>query len=77
MTLNDLADQLANVRADMPVVFETDQGPISGGYHITELPFADLTGIDCGGRLSTISSSPIRRNANLKFGGVVSTSPDD
>ncbi len=50
MTINDFLQTLADKPTDAPVVFATKQGEISGGYHVTELKLAHVTGIDCGAR---------------------------
>ncbi len=49
-TLARLQADLLKTDAAFPVVFTTPQGGIAGGYHVTELTIADITGIDCGGR---------------------------
>lgn len=50
MTINDFLQTLADNPADAPVVFTTKQGEIGGGYHVTELKLAHITGIDCAAR---------------------------
>ncbi len=51
-TLNDLVVDLKTLNPDLPLVFETDEGEIGGGYHVTELKHAQIHSIDCGGNLS-------------------------
>lgn len=50
MTINDFLQTLADKPTNAPVVFTTEQGEISGGYHVTELKLANITGIDCAAR---------------------------
>lgn len=50
MNINGFLQTLANKPMDAPVVFVTKQGEIGGGYHVTELKLAKITGIDCAAR---------------------------
>ena len=52
MTLTELLTRLRETDRDAALVFRADGAPISGGYHVTELKAAKITGIDCGGRIS-------------------------
>ncbi|MCV3274108.1 DUF6428 family protein [Roseobacter sinensis] len=52
MTPNELLLQLTALPADHTLIVETPDGPIGAGYHITELKYAQMTGIDCGARFS-------------------------
>ncbi|MEL6792673.1 MAG: DUF6428 family protein [Pseudomonadota bacterium] len=53
MTLDDLLSQLETADSAAPVLISADGAPIGDGYHITELKRADVTSIDCGGRISS------------------------
>ena len=48
MTLLELLAAIENAPDDLPLVFETDRGPIGAGYHLTELKLARIESIDCG-----------------------------
>lgn len=48
MNLNDLIASLGDAPDTMPLVFETADGEVGAGYHVTELKLAQITGIDCG-----------------------------
>ena len=52
-TLSDLQDELRLQDPSAPLVFETDEGEISAGYHVTELRHYASTGINCGGNIDT------------------------
>ncbi|MEM8702045.1 MAG: DUF6428 family protein [Pseudomonadota bacterium] len=52
MTPNHLFTALKSLPADAPLIFETEAGPVAGGYHVTELKHATIKSIDCGARLS-------------------------
>ncbi|KAJ56403.1 hypothetical protein ACMU_05520 [Actibacterium mucosum KCTC 23349] len=52
MSLAALAEQLKPLDPDAPLIWQTDAGPISGGYHVTELKLARVSSIDCGARQS-------------------------
>ncbi|MEM7441400.1 MAG: DUF6428 family protein [Pseudomonadota bacterium] len=49
MNLSDLAQGLAAQDPALPLIFETEDGSIKGGYHVTEFRVADVAAIDCGG----------------------------
>ena len=53
MTPTTLLQRLAAIPANSPLIFRTDRGEISGGYHVTELKLADVRSIDCGARQSS------------------------
>lgn len=57
MTLEELRGELHGADGDAPLVFATGDGTIGPGYHVTEFRQADVTGIDCGGTLSTWSEA--------------------
>jgi len=59
-TLNDVLAALKTQGADLPLVFETDEGDIGGGYHVTELKQAAITSIDCGGNLHDWSETHVQ-----------------
>lgn len=46
-TLQGLLDALP-ADTDVPLIFTTDQGEISAGYHVTEFRLARIDAIDCG-----------------------------
>ncbi|MVO15471.1 DUF6428 family protein [Parasedimentitalea huanghaiensis] len=50
-TLNSVVTLLKLQNAYAPLVFETNEGEIGGGYHVTELKQAIITSIDCGGNI--------------------------
>jgi len=54
MTLNDLLTDLKSIPKleDTHLAFLLDGDVFETGYHITELKFAEITGVDCAGRLS-------------------------
>ncbi len=60
MTINEFLQTLADKPADAPVVFMTNQGEISGGYHVTELKLASITGIDCAARQAEWTEASIQ-----------------
>ncbi|SHG86741.1 DUF6428 family protein [Marivita hallyeonensis] len=49
MTFEHFRKQLDRLPAGAPVVFSTPDGPIRGGYHLTEVRQARLTGLACNG----------------------------
>jgi len=57
MTPNKLLKSLENLPANLPVVFITKGTEIGAGYHITELKYAAIVGIDCGGSISSSTQS--------------------
>ena len=52
-TFSELVSQLQAVDPALPLIFETKQGAIGAGYHVTELRHAHAKGIDCGGNIQT------------------------
>lgn len=50
--LDALVAALRTAPAGAPLKFATADGPVGAGYHITELRLAQITGIDCGGRVA-------------------------
>ena len=52
MTLNELNAALQAADPSASVAILADGVAVSGGYHITELKRADVTSIDCGGRIA-------------------------
>lgn len=50
-TLNDLTTQIASHPQDAPLIFETAQGEIGAGFHVTEFKAASINSITCGGDL--------------------------
>lgn len=53
MTPKDLLDALATMPPDAPLVFQTEAGPIQGGYHVTEWRQNRIDSIDCGARMAS------------------------
>lgn len=51
-TLDALLIPLTEAPAEARVQFRTPQGEIGAGAHLTELKLAQVSSIDCGGRLS-------------------------
>ncbi len=60
MTLEAFLTLLASVPQDVPLVFETDDGVIGDGYHVTEFKLARITGIDCGARQAQWSEATLQ-----------------
>lgn len=60
MTLTDLLTALAPFDPAQPLVFETEDGPIAGGYHVTEFKLAQIESIDCGGRRSAFTEAVLQ-----------------
>ncbi|MEM6662332.1 MAG: DUF6428 family protein [Pseudomonadota bacterium] len=52
MTLTDLHAALSTMPEEAALIFRTDAGDISPGYHVTEFKHARVESIDCGGRTS-------------------------
>lgn len=50
-TLNGILDVLESQASDGSLVFETAEGEIGGGYHVTELKQVSIKSIDCGGNI--------------------------
>lgn len=50
-TLLDVVTQLRRYEPSSPLVFTTEAGEISAGYHVTELRHSLAKGIDCGGQI--------------------------
>ncbi|MGH1354987.1 MAG: DUF6428 family protein [Thalassovita sp.] len=82
MTLAELLSALHAFPQDAPLVFTTRDGPIGGGYHVTELKLSDITGIDCGAKITTWQESALQlldvKGANhmpvAKFTGIAAQS---
>lgn len=53
MTPAELYAQLADLRPEDDLVFETQSGVIGGGYHVTELRLSRSTAIDCAGGVTS------------------------
>jgi len=60
MTPATLLETLEAMPAEMPLVFETADGEIGDGYHVTEYKLAHVTGIDCGARTSSWSEATLQ-----------------
>ncbi|MEM1388508.1 MAG: DUF6428 family protein [Pseudomonadota bacterium] len=52
MTLYDLFTTLRRAEARAELVFAMPDGEIGAGFHVTELKSAEITSIDCGGRVT-------------------------
>lgn len=50
---SNLLAELQSFGPAHPLVFETDEGEIGAGYHVTELRHSTSKGIDCGGNIET------------------------
>ncbi len=50
-TVRDLLTGLQGQDPEKPLIFETADGKIGAGYHVTELIHSVSTGVDCGGNL--------------------------
>ncbi|CTQ56045.1 hypothetical protein LP7551_04602 [Roseibium album] len=51
MTPETLLNRLKGMPTDAPLVFQSEQGEIGSGYHVTELKLSRITSIDCGARV--------------------------
>jgi len=51
-TLIGVLTELRTLDASHPAVFQTREGDIGSGYHVTEFKLASVIGIDCGTRIS-------------------------
>ena len=60
MTLTDLRAALGGMNPDAELVFETEDGTIGGGYHVTEFKRSDVTSVDCGGRKDAWSEATLQ-----------------
>lgn len=60
MTPLSLLDGLKKLPADLPLVFETGDGAIGAGYHVTEFKLAAVDSIDCGGRLASWTEAALQ-----------------
>lgn len=52
-TFAELLSDVSRHDADLPLIFQTEEGDISAGYHVTELRHSNSKGIDCGGKMET------------------------
>lgn len=81
-TLSGLLHDLQLQDPALPLVFETKDGEISAGYHVTELTHSTSKGIDCVGNTETWTQAKLqlldgRGSAHMpvgKFCGIVSKS---
>ncbi len=60
MTLTDLRAALGAMNPDAELVFQTEDGTIGGGYHVTEFKLSDVTSVDCGGRTDAWSEATLQ-----------------
>ncbi|MEP3882692.1 DUF6428 family protein [Planktotalea sp.] len=54
--MTSFAELLADISrhdSELPLVFQTEQGDIGAGYHVTELRHSQSKGIDCGGKIES------------------------
>ena len=63
-TLADLENVLGT-EPDLPVIFSARGVPISPGYHVTELRYAPVSAIDCGGNTDTWADTTLGRVASI------------
>lgn len=59
-SFNALHHALSGYPSDAPLVFQTRDHTIKGGYHVTELKVAEMTGIDCGGKITRWSEASMQ-----------------
>lgn len=52
MTPDALLTALAPAAPEATLTIETPEGPIQGGYHVTELKYGRVTGIDCSAQVT-------------------------
>lgn len=52
-TFSQLLAGLQATDPSLPLVFQTKQGAIGAGYHVTELRHSHSKGIDCGGNIQS------------------------
>jgi len=60
MTPLSLLETLQALPSDLPLVFRTEEGAIGDGYHVTELKLAQISSIDCGGRLAAWTEAALQ-----------------
>jgi len=60
MNFNDLLETLSAVPTARPLVFQTSEGDVGAGYHVTEFKHANVTGIDCGAHVSSWSEASMQ-----------------
>ncbi|WP_299741157.1 DUF6428 family protein [uncultured Roseobacter sp.] len=81
-TLSGLLHDLQLQDPSLPLVFETKEGEISPGYHVTELRHSSSRGIDCGGNIEAWQEAKLQLLEGLgathmsvgKFNSIVSKS---
>ena len=60
MTPLSLLNTLKKLPADLPLIFQTADGAIGAGYHVTEFKLAEVDSIDCGGRLASWTEAALQ-----------------
>ena len=55
-----LLETLKALPSEAPLIFRTEDGPIGAGYHVTEYKLAQVTGIDCGGRIANWTEAALQ-----------------
>ena len=60
MTPLSLLHGLQKMPADLPLIFQTGDGSIGAGYHVTEFKLAEVGSIDCGGRLASWTEAALQ-----------------
>ncbi len=60
MTPQSLLETVNALPADLPLVFQTGEGAVGDGYHVTELKLAQVTSIDCGGRVAAWTEAALQ-----------------
>ncbi len=73
MTPLSLLDGLQKLPADLPLIFETGDGAIGEGYHVTEFKLSAVDSIDCGGRFASWNEAALqlldgRGGSHMKVG---------
>ena len=60
MTPKDLDTALADSPGGARLIFETSDGPIAAGYHVTEWKLAQIESIDCGARRASWTEASLQ-----------------
>jgi len=56
-TLNGILTELDRFDSDQAAVFQTGEGDIGSGYHVTEFKLASVIGVDCAAHVSRWSEA--------------------
>lgn len=60
MNLDDLIEAARALPEGAPLIFSTPDGPISEGYHVTELKLAHINSIDCAAQLDAWTEATLQ-----------------